>query len=69
MADPRFYVWRNDVWGGGSVWTVYERQNRRRASRAFKSPEAAERMCARMNADYERYCNAMWEKHDAERRR
>jgi hypothetical protein len=60
-AADRYYVRREECWGGTFVWSVVDRQWRgthdalRAKRRVFKTEKAAIRRCAKMNQDWERF--------------
>lgn len=58
--EQKYYVRREECWGGTYVWSVADRSTRVRASKYFKAEAPARAMCARMSADWERYQRAMW---------
>lgn len=68
--DPRFYVWWLPCWGGGRAWTIRERRLHADGGDRQLAPKGGQRLteasatslCARMNADYDRYRAAMWQK-------
>ena len=61
--DPKYYVRRDEWWGGRWVWFVYDRKTRKIASsKKFESERSAVALCKRMNEDWVRYEQAMWEK-------
>lgn len=60
--DEPFYVRREECWGGIYVWTIFDRRTRGQAHKPLKSEAAAQRLCTRMNADWQRYRWAMFDK-------
>lgn len=61
----RFYIHSEEFWGyPPRQWAVFERLalgRWKRVSRFFKDSSDADKLCARMNADNERYQHAMLE--------
>lgn len=66
-SSSRFYVWWIECWGGGRAWTVRESRWHSEGGDRQVAPKGKQRLteatanklCARMNADYERYLAAM----------
>lgn len=57
--EPKFYVRREECWGGTYVWMVVDRESRKVVSRtALKTEKAAIALRDRMEADWARYCEA-----------
>jgi hypothetical protein len=55
--DDKFWVRREEVWGGGYHWAIVDRTKR---YGGFTKEAAARKLCARMNVDWQRYQSAMW---------
>lgn len=55
----RFYPWWVECWGGMHVWEIRDREAWRKTHptlpKRIESKIAAQRLCARMNADWERF--------------
>lgn len=65
-AMDRFYVHSEEFWGRQRKWAVFERlstsERYRRCSEFYETSGPADKLCARMNADWRRYESAMREK-------
>jgi hypothetical protein len=62
VIEERYYVRREECWGGGHVYVVVDRRSRRAASKADRSEAKVRKLCGRMNADWHRYQVAMFSK-------
>lgn len=58
--ETKFYVSSEEFWGQRRGWFVADRVAGKRSSKHFRSEAQARAMCARMEADWERYQTAMW---------
>ena len=61
--EPKFYVKREECWGGTYVWFVMDRETRKYATSQYHSERAALSRRDKMEADYERYAGAMIASH------
>lgn len=63
MLNDRFFVWREECWGGTHVYQIFERRpdGRFRVGKPFNSRTSADGHCAQMNADWEQYQIALAE--------
>lgn len=64
--DPKFYIRSEPFWGyPPRRWAVYDRESTKpisRKSKFFEDSRDADKLCKRMNADWDRYIAAMAEK-------
>ena len=60
--SARYRLWWIKCWGGTRVWDIREQVNGRMVSaiarEPFKTERAAQRLCDRMNADWQRFLDA-----------
>jgi len=52
---PRYTVRRSECWGDTYVWSVYDRQERKRVTKYTSYERTAGRQCDRLNAGLESY--------------
>lgn len=58
--ERKFFVRREECWGGTYLWSVVDRESRLRVSKRFQQKAGALRMCARMEASWARYRAVSW---------
>ena len=68
MPEAHFYIHSEEFWGyPPRKWAVFERLGIgkwKRVSKFFDKSDQADKLCRRMNADWERY-RADWERYRA----
>ena len=58
MSDGRYFVRREECWGGTHVWAIVDGQRKAKPI-VKKTPMAARALCDRMNQDWLRYSWAL----------
>lgn len=60
--QTKFCVRREECWGGTHVWYVVDRESHQIMSASFKTEQQALTRAKRMEVDWGKYDEAMWNK-------